>query len=413
MDFKVKYQYTYFIYPYLIEEKKYQSYLYQLIKNPRCKLKIFDSKKDVGIDTYFLPELKEKMFWSLNSKKSAIKGYEKMDKRMQANLISKKACNMFEYDLEEDIPGKIGEKDGIFFDITKVEIICFNTGVCFLLFKTNLSEEQKFSDVLNFNYKFRDINSNAEHSVKYENIKIQTDKLKNMQNFSEFIHKIAGSNIKAKQISLDTDRLITYAYTCLDQSSWNDSIDNKLIERELEKYIRVMPADEQIEDVNLNEGEIYSKKYLYYGFSNSTTVLLTCDNNIKNYTTLPFEYENEQLYHLIFNLYKKIYLKKLSHELRKAGKFKNIEHKFLDFAKNDWIYEVTYDDIGKRLEKHYEEEQNLKEAFTKLKQQYDLTYKDYEMSKNKKSTNWLVGIILAMIAFNVINISVILFRIFK
>ena len=134
MDFKMKYQYTYFIYPYIIGEKQYQKYLYRLLKKQKCKLKLFDRKKDVGIDTYFLPELKEKMFWSLDFKKSAMKQYETMDKRMQATMLSKQACNMFEYELEKDIPGKIGEKNGIFFDITKVEIICFNTGVCFLLF---------------------------------------------------------------------------------------------------------------------------------------------------------------------------------------------------------------------------------------------------------------------------------------
>ena len=108
MDFNIKYQYTYFIYPYLIEEKQYQLYLYELLKNPKCKLKLFDRKKDVGIDTYFLPELKQKMFWSLDMTKSAIKQYETMDKKMQATLLSKQACNMFEYELVGDVPGKIG-----------------------------------------------------------------------------------------------------------------------------------------------------------------------------------------------------------------------------------------------------------------------------------------------------------------
>ena len=132
MDFKMKYQYTYFIYPYLIEEKKYQNYLYGLLRNQNCKLKLFDRKKDVGIDTYFLPELKEKMFWSIEKKPSEIKELESMDKKMQATILSKQPCNIFEYTLEGDVPGKIGEAGGIFFDITKVEIVCFNTGICFL-----------------------------------------------------------------------------------------------------------------------------------------------------------------------------------------------------------------------------------------------------------------------------------------
>lgn len=407
MDFKMKYQYTYFIYPYLIEEKQYQSYIYGLLKNPKCKLKMFDRKKDVGIDTYFLPEIKDKMFWSLDLTKNALKQYETMDKKMQATLLSNKPCNMFEYEINGDIPGKIGEKNGIFFDVVKVDIICFNTGVCFLLFKTALSEGQQFSDLLNFNYKFRDINSNAEHDKQYEAIKIQTEKFNNMQNFSEFIHEIAGSNIEAKQINLDTDRLITYAYVCLIQDEWNEQTDVKLLEKEFEKYRQMKPAQEQLEDVNLRERVVYKEKYLYYGFTNNATVLFTCDNNIKNYTTVPFQFENEQLYHYIFDLYKKIYLKKLIYKLQKVKKFNLIKDKFLTFAQKDWIYEVTNDEIGEILEKHYIEQQNMQETFNKVKQQYDLLYKDYEIEKTKRGNAWLVIVIGIMLVLNVINLFVV------
>lgn len=106
MDFKMKYQYTYFIYPYLIEEKKYQSYLYQLLKNKNCNLKLFDRKKDVEIDKYFLPEIKDKMFWSLDKKQSAIKNFWEMDKKMQATMLSKQECSIFDYKLQEDVPRK-------------------------------------------------------------------------------------------------------------------------------------------------------------------------------------------------------------------------------------------------------------------------------------------------------------------
>ena len=408
MDLKMKYQYTYFIHPYLIEEKKYQDYLYGLLRNSNCKLKLFDRKKDVGIDTYFLPELKEKMFWSLEKKPSEIKELESMDKKMQATILSKLPCNIFEYTLEGDVPGKIGEAGGIFFDITKVEIICFNTGICFLLLKTALTENQNFSDVLNFNYKFRDINSKTEHSKQYEAIKIQTGKLNNMQSFSEFIKKIAGRNLKAKQINLDTDRLITYSYVCLDQASWNENTDIHLVEKEFEKFRMVRPAREQKEDDFLKEAYTYHEKYLYYGFSNNTTVLLTCDNNIKNYTILPFQFENEQLYHFVFNLYKKVYLKKLNYEFQKKGQFEMIKKEFLSFAKKDWIYEITYDEIGKILEKYYEEEQILQTTFNKLKQKYDLLYKDYEISKNKRSNKWVIVLMSILILINLICIGLVI-----
>ena len=408
MDFKMKYQYTYFIYPYLIEEKKYRNYLYGLLKNPNCKLKLFDRKKDVGIDTYFLPELKEKMFWSLEKKQSEVKELEAMDKKMQATMLSKLPCNIFEYTLEEDVPGKIGEEGGIFFDITKVEMMCFNTGICFLLLKTALTENQDFSDVLNFNYKFRDINSKAEHSKQYEAIKIQTGKLNNMQDFSDFIKKIAGRNLKAKQINLDTDRLVTYSYVCLNQASWNENTDSNLLEKEFEKFRKVRPAREQTEDAFLKEVYTYREKYLYYGFASNATVVLTCDNNIKNYTTLPFQFENEQLYHFIFNLYKKIYLKKLNYEFQKTEEFEIIEKKFLHFAKKDWIFEITYDEIGKVLQKYYEEEQILQATFNKLKQKYDLLYKHYEITKNKKSNKWVMALMVILIIINLICIGLVI-----
>lgn len=53
MEQKIKYQYTYFIYPYIIEPNKYNKYMLKLIRNPKCKLKTFDRIKDFDIYTYF------------------------------------------------------------------------------------------------------------------------------------------------------------------------------------------------------------------------------------------------------------------------------------------------------------------------------------------------------------------------
>ena len=43
MELKVKYQYTYFIKPFLIKENKYEKYLLNLLNNSNCKLKIFEN----------------------------------------------------------------------------------------------------------------------------------------------------------------------------------------------------------------------------------------------------------------------------------------------------------------------------------------------------------------------------------
>ena len=405
MQLKTKYQYTYFIYPFVIEQNHYQSYLYQLLRKKQCTLKWFDRKKDIEIDTYFLPEIKEKIFWSLDLSQEAIKDYEKLDLKMQSTLLSQKECNIFEYALEEDIPGKIGEKNGIFFDITKVEIICFRTGICFLVMKTALDPNSDFADVLNFNYKFRDIQSKTGHLKEYEMIKIQTNRLNNMQNFSEFLKEIAGPNILANKMNIDTNRFFTYSYTCLDGASWNENTDLAMLEKEFMKYCNIKPAGEQLDDSILQKENCYQEKYVYYGFSANSTVLLTTENNVNNYTKLLFQYENEQLYHLLYRLYQKIYLKKLNYEFIESKRFEKIEEQFLNFAKRDWIYEVTTDPKGIILEKYYRKEQNLDNTFLKLKNEYDLLYKEYKISKTNKHNKWIIAIITIMLILNIINLG--------
>ena len=413
MELKTKYQYTYFIYPYLIEKKDYANYLYSLLKNKKCNLKIFERKKDLDIDYYFLPEIKNKLFWSLYLTQDGIKSYEKMDTRMKANILSKQYCSFFEYHLQEDIPAKIGEENGIFFDIPKVEIICFSTGICFLLIKTVISDNENFSDVLNFNYKFRDIHSEMGHKKEYDNIKIQTQKLNNMQNFEEFLKEISGQNllnaplnineksnqkIKAynlpgnytnakksqetincnlidRKANTDTERLITYSYVCLEQDSWNENTDLITLEKEFEKYRKIFPASEHIDDITLEQELVYKEKYAYYGFSSNSTVLMTSASNIKNYTSLLFQYENEELYHFLYDLHQKIYLKKLNSQISKSKKIKirKAYKEFLSFTKKDWAYEITDDAKGIILEKYNKKAQNLYEFFKNLKDKYELS----------------------------------------
>lgn len=404
MELKTKYQYTYFIYPYLIEEKNYQDYLYKLLKNSQCKLKLFDNKKDIQIDSYFLPEVKSKMFWSLDLEQEALRSYETMDLKMKSAVLSKKYCNVFDYVLEQDIPGKVDEKDGIFFDINKVEIVCFDSGVCFLLIKTVLENNVNFSDVLNFNYKFREIVSNIGHSKEYESIKIQTNKLENMQKFSELLTKLTGKNITAKKINIDTDRLITYSYTCLNQDAWNENTDLLNLEKEFEKYRMIKPANEQINDITYQHENVYKEKYAYYGFSNNATVLLTTDINMQNYTTMLYEYENSQLYHYIYYLHQKIYLNKLNYDMKQARNFENIKLKFIDYAKKDFIYEITNNTKGIILDKYYRKEQAVDELFARIKVKYDLLYKEYEINKTNKHHEWIAVIIGIIIVINLIKL---------
>ena len=221
MEQKIKYQYSYFIYPYIIEEKKYNKYLLKLLKDKKCKLKIFEKEKDLNLYTYFLPNIRETLFWSFGYSKKQLKELEQLDDDMKANLLSKNSCNIFEYLLGENVQGKVGQDSGIFFDIQKIEIICFKSGICFLLLKTIVEEDDKFSDILNFNYKFREINADYSSLKDYENIRLQASNFKDIKELSTIIKNITGPVINTNSMNLDIDRFITYSYVCLDQDSWN------------------------------------------------------------------------------------------------------------------------------------------------------------------------------------------------
>ena len=397
MELKTKYQYTYFIYPYIIDENNYTNYMYKLLKNKKCKLKIFEQEKYPGMYNYFLPRIQEYMFWTFDLRKNRIKELQSMNIRTKSAILSKYHCNIFEYELTKDMQAKVGEKNGIFFDIEKIELVCFNSGICFLLLKTILPQVSSFSDVLNFNYKFREINSENNHLKDYENIKLQTGKFKDTKDLTEFIKEIAGNNIEAKKINVQTDKFITYSYTCIDQSTWNE----ETVAKEFAKYVNIYPESKQDTDKRVDRS-IELDKFTRCGFSNSSMVLLTTDVNIENYTKILYKFENEYLYTYILNLYKKIYLKKINYELSKKKKFELVKNKFIDFASDIWIEEVTNDDYGQIIDKKIKEALKTEETFIKLKSKYDVLYKDYNLEKTTRSSKYILRITFLLLIINII-----------
>ena len=152
MELKTKYQYTYFIYPYIIKQKKLNRYFLSLLKNPSFEMKTFDKEKDEDLYSYFLPKARNTMFWTMGLNRSKLTKFYDLDVATQATLLTEYPCTMFEYSLNEDIQGKAGKRDGIFFDITNITLVCFNTGICFMLMKTMLEGENSLANICNFNY---------------------------------------------------------------------------------------------------------------------------------------------------------------------------------------------------------------------------------------------------------------------
>lgn len=406
-----KYQYTYFIYPYLIEKDKYKKYLQGLLRNKKCKIRFFDKQKDIHLYTYFLPCIKEYMFWSFDLSKKGIKDFNNMDSAMKSTLLAQHECNIFNYELPEALQGKVLDNNGIFFEINEIKIICFKSGVCFLLLKTNLENTTNFEDVLNFNYKFREINSISYNLKEYENIKIQSSTFKSVEDISDLIKRIVGKGDISKKANIGNERFFVYSYSCIDQKDWNENVNNEELEGAFEKYRAVSPANTQIindsfaksEDSNWKEKkEIYKNQYIKYGFTISSTVLLTSNVNTTNFTVVPQKYESEYLYTYILTLYKKIFLNKINYEF--SNKFETAEKEFLDFTKRLWIQDVTNEEFGRRMEKNWIENLELENTFNKLKNEYDVTYKKYNVEELNKNNKVTFAVIITILIINILTI---------
>lgn len=395
MELKTRYQYTYFIYPYVIEEKNYSKYLLKLLKDKKCTMKKFDIAKDLSIYQNFLPNIRKFMFWSFNYTKQQMRELESLDNELKANILSKYPCTMFDYNIKQNVQGKVQNEDGIYFDITKVELICFNTGICFLLFKTIIDgENNKFSDVVNFNYKFRDITSKADELKEFEDIKIQTSIFKDSKDIIKFIKDITGNTSLAEDLNIDQERFITYSYACISQEDWNDNVEIKTIEKLFFKFFKVLPAHKELNDIITEDyfNKPPNSKYIKYGFSNVGTALLTSDIAVDNYTKLPFRFENEQLYLYILCLYKKFYLAKVNYELDR----KDCQQEFLSFTKNFLIEEISNDETESCLEKNWSEKLDIDRMFNKIKNKYDMLYKSTNVEKTKIKQNIIILILIVI-----------------
>lgn len=393
MELKTNYQYTYFIYPFAIKEENYKKYVSNLIKNKNYQIKFFDSFKDIELFKYFVPSVKEKIFQDFSFNKDKINEFYKLSLNQKIKILEKQNCLIFEYTLENEMQGKIEEKDGIFFNIPKIELICFNTGICFLSFKTHLQETNNFDDILNFNYKFENINLENKNIRKIDNIKIQTNVFSNMNKISEIIEDITGKKIENRKIGMDENVFLVYTYACLESNYWNKEDDFENIENEFVKLAEVKPNDVNINVDYDKLSVLANSSYLKMRINDKCVAVICSAKDMENYTKFPEIYENQYLYTYIIALHQKYYLKKLNIELK--NKPSVAIKKFINFTNNVWISEITTDSFGQKLYKRCKEKLNMEEIFNEVKSKYDIFYKKLNIEKHKL-TNKLIIILLVI-----------------
>lgn len=408
MELKTRYQYTYFIYNFIIKEKKYTKYILDLLKDERFNLRIFEKSKDLELYTYFLPKIRDFLFKTFElSNKEKLEKLKRMPLETQAAILSKYPSLTFEYELKKDIQGKTIDNNSIFFKIQKIGLIVFNNGIGFLYLKTNIEDLNRFSDILNFNYKIRDINQEYTNLKEYDNIKVQADVFENTKDLKEFIKELTGPNIDALKLNLDIERFFTFSYTCINQESWNinNSFDN--IKNEFLKYVNILPNEINNNPlIPENSKVITNSKYSKIGISKLGSCLFSSDCDINNYTILPEEYENQYLYTYIIALYLKVYLKKLNYKFKQENDINKLRKEFVNFTKTLWIQEITSNDIGSLYYNDIKDVLEIDKLYNDVKNKYNIFYSELKIEKNEKISIAIGVILLVSLIINIINFIV-------
>ena len=404
MELKTRYQYTYFIHTFLINQNRYNKYIAKLMKDNRFNLRIFRKENDLELYSYFLPRMRNFLFKTFEFNREKINKIEALPFETQCAILSEYPSLTFEYDLKKDLQGKTVDENSIFFKIQKVGIVCFNTGICFLYFKTNIEESEKFSDVLNFNYKFRDINQECNNLKNYDNIRLQANYFEDIQQIKDFITDITGPNFDAMKINLNVERFYTYSYECIDQSAWNQNTDFESINNDFLRYIKILPNDKGMHIDENDSVKIISKdKFSKIGLSKLGVNLFSSDVDINNYTILPQEYENQYFYTYILALYLKVYLKKIDYDFKTGKNVEKARKEFIDFTKKLWIQEITSEDFGSLLYLDMREVLELEESYNKIKNKYDLLYRELKIEKTERMSIIIACILVVTLVFNILN----------
>ena len=404
MELKTRYQYTNFIHTFVINKGSYSRYMMKLLKDERFELRIFQKEKDLELYTYFLPKMREFLFKTFDFDKNRQNKFNELPLETKAAILADMPSVTFECNLSKDIHGKTVDENSIFFRIQKIGVICFNTGICFLYFKTNIEESNRFADVLNFNYKFKDINQEYEVLKKYENIKVQADCFDNMREIRDFISEITGPNFDALKLNLDVERFYTFGYECIDQSNWSSEQDFENIKDEFLKYINIISNDKVVKiSENRNIRVISEEAYSKIGISKMGVNLFSSDVDINNYTVLPHQYENQYFYTYILTLYLKIYLKKINYEFVKNKNIKKARQDFVDFTKKIWIQEITSEDFGSLFYNNLINVLEIENLYNQVKSKYDILYRELKIDKTEKLSIFIATTLVVTLVLNILN----------
>lgn len=395
----VKYQYTHFIYPFTIENGKYESFLKSILSPKNLwEFKIHEEKEDEESYNFFLPYMKKFLFPTLTWDNEYVKEFKGANKSKQLNMIKKSTCLTFNLNLNILKKGTNYKKSfgQILFDILEIKLICFETGICFIDIKTEIEDTGSinFNQILDFNEAFRNIMNKEITTLKAKDID-------NINDISVFIKSVI-SLYETKDISRKAyDKMFTYSYVCLDKECWNKKQDYLKIKNEFYKLQYVMNSSSSaifnLENETLNSNSYSRWQFSEFGFSKESGVVLVSDAEKYNITKMPYNYEKKYLYMLLLAFYQRVSLINFSQDLIQNSKhtIKPLKKKLNKFTHSSWFSQITNSENGMDIWKKWQEAFELKELYDEVHREY-LEYYDYIATNGQDKINILLIFLYTM-----------------
>lgn len=420
MSLNVKYQYTHFIYPFVVEEKDYNSFLTSILSREKeWSLYIHNYETDKESYDFFLPYMKRFLFPTLFWTSQYEKQFKAMSLNKKVYNISKLSCITFDYQLSNIKTGTLStgrHYDTINFDISSIKLIVFKDGICFLDIKTEIEEPEEYIDfnsLLDFNYSFRKLTPRGIADINKIS-KMRARNIDKIENIAIFINSII-SGFETKDIEkIYYDKMFTYSYACVDE--WKNEDDFEKIKNDFLKFQYVMSSKSSAifnKDCKRLNDNMYSRwQYSMFGFSKESGVVMVSDKEKYNITRMPYNFEKKYMYMLLLAFYQRIMLINFSQDLAKKDKSmaRNLTNKFTKFTHFSWFSQITNSEHGMDIWENWIKAFKLKDLFDEVHKEY-LEYYDFVRASGQDRFNLVLMLTYVVnIMFNGISLFASIFN---
>lgn len=405
MKLPIKYHYSYFILPFVIEEKTHDKYIEKIFESNLFEYITFSKKGNPDLFLNFSNDLTNSLL-DQNS-------YKNTTKAVKINKVKKQNLAIFEYKNKRDLVGILNlekEDNAIEFNIQNINLYIFKNGICFLNIKTNI-ESKNFEDVLDFNYRFREIISDLNNIQKYQNIKIAESKYKSLEDFKSFIEKIICVNLEDVSNYTNVDNFFTFAYTCLENSVWNENTNKDVLTNIVQKYMKIYSSSYNTDISQIGANLQTEYEFRKIGITKTSSNLLCSGVDPYNFGYLPVEYETVYLLAYITALFYKISLVFLEKRIKNLKEndlatFKSILRELNAFNKDFWSIEVSN---SQRLTRYFNsliDGLNLNTLYLSLITRINLIYKENKIEESLVIKKNILFVLL------ILSIFIVLFKLY-